>query len=192
MLNLNIEITEYLRTGGLVMLPLGICSILMWGLIIYQLIKIIQFRKELSFLEKSNQTCSGWPSWVEDVFFRLKREYPGIDNELIGRLCSPHDFERNNKTILVLAAVAPLLGLLGTVTGMITTFEVISDSGTGDARGLATGIAEALVTTQTGLIIAIPGLFMGNFIKRRVEREKENLRRLLDNMVKISFGEEIL
>lgn len=67
----------------------------------------------------------------------------------------------------MLAAIAPLLGLLGTVTGMIDTFHVITLHGTGDPRMMSGGISEALITTQTGLLVAIPGLYMKGFLDRR-------------------------
>lgn len=73
--------------------------------------------------------------------------------------------ERFGSTILVFAAVAPLLGLLGTVTGMISTFDIITEFGTGDPKLLSGGISEALVTTQLGLIVAIPLLLLGNLLK---------------------------
>jgi len=74
--------------------------------------------------------------------------------------------ERYSAGILVIAAVAPLLGLLGTVTGMIGTFEVLTEFGTGDPRMLSGGISEALITTQLGLIVAIPLLLVGNLLDR--------------------------
>ncbi|MCX8048094.1 MAG: MotA/TolQ/ExbB proton channel family protein [Methylohalobius sp.] len=72
--------------------------------------------------------------------------------------------DRFASLILVIAAVAPLLGLLGTVTGMIETFDVITRFGTGDPKLLATGIAIALITTEVGLIVAIPLLLIGNLL----------------------------
>ncbi|MCB9679852.1 MAG: MotA/TolQ/ExbB proton channel family protein [Alphaproteobacteria bacterium] len=72
--------------------------------------------------------------------------------------------ERFGSAILVAAAVAPLLGLLGTVTGMIATFDIITEFGTGDPRMLSGGISAALVTTQFGLIVAIPALLIGNLL----------------------------
>jgi biopolymer transport protein ExbB len=75
--------------------------------------------------------------------------------------------ERFGTAVSVIAAVAPLLGLLGTVTGMIGTFEVITEFGTGDPKMLSGGISEALVTTQLGLIVAIPALLIGNIIGAR-------------------------
>lgn len=69
--------------------------------------------------------------------------------------------------ISVTAAVAPLLGLLGTVTGMINTFKLIQVFGTGDARQLSSGISEALITTEFGLIVAIPSLILYAFLSRK-------------------------
>lgn len=77
--------------------------------------------------------------------------------------------ERFGAIITVTAAVAPLLGLLGTVTGMISTFDVITEYGTGDPKLLAGGISEALVTTQLGLVVAIPALLLGSMLAGRAE-----------------------
>ena len=72
--------------------------------------------------------------------------------------------------LAMLAGVAPLLGLLGTVTGMIETFDVIALFGTGNARAMAGGISVALVTTQSGLLVAIPGLLLAAALSRRSRR----------------------
>lgn len=77
--------------------------------------------------------------------------------------------ERFISTLKVLAAVAPLLGLLGTVTGMINTFQAITTHGTGDPRLMAGGISEAMVTTQVGLAVAIPILMIASFFGSRVK-----------------------
>lgn len=86
--------------------------------------------------------------------------------------------ERFLSTLGMLAAIAPLLGLLGTVTGMIATFDIISWFGTGNARAMAGGISEALITTQTGLFVAIPGLYMLNFLNRRATALKHRISSL--------------
>ncbi|MGE4505136.1 MAG: MotA/TolQ/ExbB proton channel family protein [Desulfovibrionaceae bacterium] len=78
--------------------------------------------------------------------------------------------ERFLPTLAVLAAVAPLLGLLGTVTGMINTFQVITVYGTGDPRMMSGGISEALVTTQLGLAVAVPIMILHHVLDRRVDR----------------------
>ena len=77
--------------------------------------------------------------------------------------------------IRVLIAICPLLGLLGTVTGMITTFDVLAVFGTGNAKAMAGGISEALITTQTGLLVAIPGLYMKGFLERRARRLQQRI-----------------
>jgi len=77
--------------------------------------------------------------------------------------------ERFLSTLGMLAAIAPLLGLLGTVTGMINTFHVITTYGTGDPRMMSSGISEALVTTMLGLSVAIPIMLAHTFLSRRVE-----------------------
>jgi len=77
--------------------------------------------------------------------------------------------------VLVIAAVAPLLGLLGTVTGMISTFDIITEHGTGDPKLLSGGISEALVTTMLGLVVAIPLLLLGNLLSGWAQKIKDSM-----------------
>lgn len=77
--------------------------------------------------------------------------------------------------IAITAATAPLLGLLGTVTGMIETFRLINIFGTGDAKSLASGISEALVTTEFGLIVAIPALILHALLSRKIQGVKSQM-----------------
>lgn len=79
--------------------------------------------------------------------------------------------------IIVIAAVSPLLGLLGTVTGMIATFDVITEFGTGDPKLLSGGISIALVTTELGLIVAIPMLLFGNLLSGWAEGIKDDMEK---------------
>lgn len=83
-------------------------------------------------------------------------------------------------TIQVITAILPLLGLLGTVSGMIKTFEVMTVFGTGNVRGMAEGISQALVTTMAGLLTALTGMYFANDLKERFERETEHLAENLD------------
>lgn len=87
--------------------------------------------------------------------------------------------DRYGALILVFAAVAPLLGLLGTVTGMISTFDIITEHGTGDPKLLSHGISEALITTELGLVVAIPTLLLGNILSGW----GKNLKMTLDKII---------
>ncbi|MEP1469808.1 MAG: MotA/TolQ/ExbB proton channel family protein [Halieaceae bacterium] len=92
-----------------------------------------------------------------------------------------HELERYLNTLGTIAAVAPLLGLLGTVVGMIKVFAEIMAQGTGNASALAGGISEALITTAAGLSVAIPALVMHRYLTGRidsivVELEQETIK----------------
>lgn len=92
-----------------------------------------------------------------------------------------HDLERYLNTLGTVAAISPLLGLLGTVIGMIKVFTTIKMEGTGNSMLLAGGISEALITTAAGLTVAIPSLFFHRFFQRRVDKlvidlEQESLK----------------
>lgn len=80
-----------------------------------------------------------------------------------------HELERYLNTLGTVAAITPLLGLLGTVIGMIKVFTAIRIEGAGNAAVLAGGISEALITTAAGLTVAIPSLFFFRFFQRRVD-----------------------
>ena len=86
--------------------------------------------------------------------------------------------ERLLPFIAVTAATAPLMGLLGTVTGMINTFKLITIFGTGDAKSLSGGISEALVTTEFGLIVAIPSLILHSLLSRRSQGVLASMERI--------------
>ncbi|EDY81159.1 transporter, MotA/TolQ/ExbB proton channel family protein [Verrucomicrobiia bacterium DG1235] len=86
--------------------------------------------------------------------------------------------ERFLSVIAVTAAVAPLLGLLGTVTGMINTFKMITLFGTGDASSLSGGISEALITTELGLVVAIPSLVAHAMLNRKAQSIMANMEKL--------------
>jgi biopolymer transport protein ExbB len=175
---LNLE--NYLRMGGIVMAPLAVVSLTMWLLIID---RILFFRR---LYRKNMDLPVAWQHIRDDRMPDPKR-YRGAVSLLVARFLQKRSNDRLldrfilDETVLsfnrslndylaiigALAAVAPLLGLLGTVTGMIGAFDILSIFGTGNAKGMAGGISEALITTQTGLLVAIPGLYMKGFLDRR-------------------------
>jgi len=170
------------------MVPLAMVSLVMWVLIIN---RAVFFRKlyrhnmsrELAGeLVRNNRTPDfqiyrGAVSLFVAEFLKKRSNVSELDacilDEVVMSLTASLD--RYLAVIGVLAGIAPLLGLLGTVLGMVSTFEIISHFGTGNARALSGGISEALITTETGLLVAIPGLYMSNFLKRRAERLKQRI-----------------
>lgn len=158
---------DHLAAGGPVMVPLLLLCLWMWMLIVSRLLELSM--EALREHRGASGSDSGWKQAMHRTFSSLRTGSPSLDLALAGALAAEQIRRRNRhvKTISVLAATAPLLGLLGTVTGMISTFDGMARFGTGNARVMASGISQAMITTQAGLIIALPGLFMGNFLRRR-------------------------
>ena len=95
--------------------------------------------------------------------------------------------ERFLSTLGMLAAIAPLMGLLGTVTGMINTFHTITYYGTGDPRMMSGGISEALVTTMLGLAVAIPIMLCHTLLSRMVETQISRMEEKAVSFVNMVF-----
>ncbi len=171
---------DYLRAGGPVMVPLVLVSVVMWLLIAERLLFLRRlYRRPIPFAiagehlhsgrHPDPRQYSGAVAILVNRFLAVRTGLSRLDRDLLDAvvLRLNRSLTKRLAAIGVLAAVAPLLGLLGTVTGMITTFEVLAVFGTGNARAMAGGISEALITTQTGLLVAIPGLYMKGFLARR-------------------------
>lgn len=83
--------------------------------------------------------------------------------------------EKNLSTISILIAICPLMGLLGTVTGMISVFDVLAITGTGNARAMASGISQATIPTMAGLVVALTGIYFNTRYKRLSARAERKL-----------------
>lgn len=178
---------EYFRTGGPVMLPLLLVSLGMWLLIADRAIflrrlsiRSLSVARAREYIRDNRAPAADEGGAVGLLVARFLDRRSGdlqLDRNILDEivLSQNRSLTRFLPLIGVLAAVAPLLGLLGTVTGMMSTFEVMSLFGTGNAKGMAGGISEALITTQTGLIVAIPGLYMKNFLERRAQALQRQL-----------------
>lgn len=175
----------YLDQGGWVMLPLIGVSLVMWTLIMERWQVLVRMQRGDLDLTGVLAVCrgeaepagGGLRAQLAAAFAAARTGRPRLDREVLAHEAArlDHELEMRHEAIAVLAAVAPLLGLLGTVQGMIETFQVISDFGTGNARAMAGGISVALVTTQTGLLVAIPGLVVSNRLRRRAEHMRVRL-----------------
>ncbi len=179
---------DYFRQGGWIMLPLVITSVVLWTMIVDRLREFATLgrgdldRQEAIALVSGQSTVpvrndQGLRARLVRDFLRERSGVITLDRKILGQvsLQLQQTLDARLAAIAVLAAVAPLLGLLGTVLGMIETFEVISVFGTGNSRAMASGISIALITTQTGLLVAIPGLLMSNRLNRTAQTLKTNL-----------------
>ena len=170
---------SYFVSGGWIMLPIAAVSIAMWALIADRFRELGQLTAgDISIHEAIELIRSRKPVRVENEGLRanLINDYmkersgdPRLDREILGHCAMRRrqGLSRQLTIIAVMAGIAPLLGLLGTVLGMIETFDVIALFGTGNAKAMAGGISVALITTQTGLLVAIPGLFLSGVLSRK-------------------------
>jgi biopolymer transport protein ExbB len=179
---------EYLSAGGAVMVPLAALSLVMWLLIIN---RSLYFRRlnagrltpagALEHIARQSrpdtQRYQGAIALLVREFLERSTGRRNLDRYILDEtvVVLTRSLDRHLAIIGVLAAIAPLLGLLGTVLGMITTFDVIAIYGTGNTKAMAGGISAALITTQTGLLVAIPGMYMKNFLVRRAEKLKRRI-----------------
>lgn len=100
-----------------------------------------------------------------------------------------HELERYLSALGTIAAGAPLVGLLGTVIGMIKVFDAITLGGVGDPTVLSTGISEALITTATGLAVAIPSLIFYRMLRRRVDELVVEMEQAAIRVVELIHGD---
>jgi biopolymer transport protein ExbB len=113
---------------------------------------------------------------IKATLRNIKKERAHVEDVIMENILNEStQIDRFGSFVLVIAAVAPLMGLLGTVTGMIETFEVITEFGTGDPKLLSGGISAALVTTMQGLIVAIPLLLIGNLLSGWAQSIKDSM-----------------
>ena len=187
---------DYLRQGGWIMIPLGICSIAMWILILERFQSYAELtRRDIGINRAVEAVEAGsLEHRREGIRARLVKSFlgkrsgrPELDAKILQEcaLKQRAELKRNLSFIAVLAAVAPLLGLLGTVLGMIDTFQIIALFGTSNAKAMAGGISVALVTTQTGLLVAIPGLLVSGVLYKRAAQLQNQLEEITSILVRM-------
>lgn len=173
-------------SGGLVMLPLFALAVLLYA----QAFQLVVYIRHLDLSPRSELAWWDWVRAPERAEGRVAEviRYSQSDVSSAKQVRSRFEemrlalvglIDRRLKFLGTLVAAAPLMGLLGTVFGMLQTFIGISTSGGAETAGVvAAGISEALVTTQTGLTIALPGLFIVMMIQRQKQGLEARLARL--------------
>jgi biopolymer transport protein ExbB len=150
--------------GGPVVIWIYICCLLMWFLVIE---RTWYFKRVLpNHLRETEQAWRARPersSWSAHQIRRalISRVNLGMTSNLL--------------LMKVLVPMAPLLGLVGTVMGMLNVFDSMAALGSADARSMATGVSEAMVCTLSGLLVSVTGLYPVHYFPRRARRETELL-----------------
>jgi biopolymer transport protein ExbB len=123
----------------------------------------------------SSTACPYWESFFASSSTRFWKKFKKKIVEMAAQE-ELNGFQRGLVLLDTIVTAAPMLGLLGTVTGIINSFNILAiTSGQATTQSISQGIAEALIATATGLVIAIPTIFFLNFFQKRVESEAKKL-----------------
>ena len=155
-------IRDFNELGGPVLRVIGVVTLFMWMLIIERL---IYFRTGHRSLVRRAHNY-----WDERVDYSSWKAHQ-IRARIISQISA--NAERNLSLIKTCVALCPLLGLLGTVTGMIEVFEVMAISGSGNPRSMASGVSKATVPTMAGMVAALSGVAMSAYLENKARRERE-------------------
>lgn len=162
------SIRDFMETGGDVLWAILVVVFLMWVLMIERFWYFRTGHKKLV-----QQVIASWDAREDTSSWYAHR----IREALISQVSE----SLNSSVLLIktLVALCPLLGLLGTVTGMISVFDVMAISGSGNARGMAAGVSRATLPTMAGMVAALAGLFASNYIERYSLSESERVSDVL-------------
>ena len=197
---------HYLEVGGPILWVLVIISIGAFAVVLERIVFFARneknvgsnFRDEILSLvankkiDEAIALCDTKKSCVASAVKKFLQKAPkGIDvqdyefilKEVTNQETSP--YEKRLNLLASIISISPMLGLLGTVTGMIRAFTNISKYGAGDAAIVADGIAEALLTTAAGLMIAIPVIVVYNYLNRRLEKMENEIDDVVTNIINI-------
>jgi biopolymer transport protein ExbB len=194
---------ELVQAGGWLMIPIVFCSIIAASICVERF-----WTLRVDQIAPKNLLSQVW-NWIRHSEMdaqrlrELRTHSPlgqilaaGISSHRLGRDMMKesieevaghvvHELERYLNTLGTVAAISPLLGLLGTVIGMIKVFTAIKLEGTGNAAVLAGGISEALITTAAGLTVAIPSLFFYRYFQRKVDELVINMEQEALKLVEV-------
>jgi len=159
-INMWEAIRDFLELGGDVLLAIAFLMVVMWIMIIERLLFFAFNHKAIA-----QKTIDAWNSRPERKSWSAHKVRDAMISEV--RLQS----NRYISMIQACVALCPLLGLLGTVTGMVYVFEIMAIMGTGNARAMADGVSKATVPTMSGMVAALSGLFVSIWLKKKAESE---------------------
>ena len=163
------EIREFFEAGGPVLWGILMVTIIMWTLIIerFWFFQYLLPQKRLEIIDEWGSVNN------KGDWFSMR-----MRDQMISEVST--ETKRFLLTIETMMQILPLLGLLGTVVGMIKVFDVMTFFGTGNARLMASGVSQATIPTMAGLVAAISGLYIANLLKRKADDE---IARIADQLI---------
>lgn len=194
---------ELFKSGGFFMWPLLLCSILTLAIVLERfwtlrnnrvaprallsdvLARLREDRMTLDYI-RTMQSQSGL-SFIFAAGLLNSKHGRRAMRESIQEAANHviHELERFMSTLGTIAAISPLIGLLGTVVGMIKVFNVLMEQGAGNTQLLAGGISEALITTAAGLVVAIPALVFHRYFVRRIDEVVVNMEQQSTKLIDV-------
>ncbi|WP_034732906.1 MotA/TolQ/ExbB proton channel family protein [Pseudidiomarina atlantica] len=165
-------IRDFVETGGQVLLAIGILIFVMWLMILE---RIFYYSRGHQQVKKA--ALADWQARADKSSWRAEQ----IRQAMISRVSIA--LGGRLPILQAMVALCPLLGLMGTVTGMIEVFDVMAISGTGNARSMAAGVSKATIPTMAGMVGALSGVFATTWLQRTAKRERMKLedRMLLEH-----------
>ena len=161
-------ITEFMQRGGGVLWIIGILLLVKWSLIFERV-----WYLHSTHARRVKDTLAAWNARSDKRSWNAHQ----IRNMMLSN--ARLELKATFPMIEALVVVCPLLGLIGTVTGMIEVFYVMALTGGGDAQSMAGGVSKATIPTMAGMVGALSGIFASNWLKNKMDRELELLE---DNM----------
>jgi len=163
-----LEIEALFERGGEVLYPIGVALLAMWTLILERILYLRTGHRAL--LRRVTQR---WEARTDHGSWYAEQIRRGLISEVASGV------DRRLELIRSLVGLCTLLGLLGTVTGMIEVFDVMARTGSSSARLMADGVSRATIPTMAGMVAALSGLFFSARLRERARRETEQAARLL-------------
>ena len=164
------SVRDFMELGGDVLWAIMFILFLMWTFILERLWYFYRVHPV-----KKRDIMMTWESRADTTSWYARQIRSGLISE------ASISLKRNIGVIKALIAICPLLGLLGTVTGMITVFDVMTFSGGGNARAMAGGVSMATVPTMAGMVAALSGVYFGTWLEHKAQTESERLEDLLQH-----------
>lgn len=159
-----VSLRQFMETGGGVLIWIMGVTFVMWTLIVERF-----WYFTFTFPSARRRTVSAWENRADHQSWQAHQIRSALVSEI--RL----ETDQFLSIIKTLVAIAPLFGLLGTVTGMVEVFDIMAATGASNARAMASGVSKATIPTMAGMVAAISGLYFSTLLDRRAKRAIEKL-----------------